>query len=283
MEAAMTYKTIMTILREPAAVPRLIPSAAALARDFDAHLEVLCVGIDEVQLGYYFAGADAVVQQTTLEHARKRAEETADAAEAACAKEGIRWDVRGVVAQFGAVGELVAETARFSDLVILSAPYASEGGTEDEAILEAALFTGQSPVLVLPETGLPADFGARSVIGWNEGTEALSAVRAALPLLQRAEVCSIAVIDPQPRSPGRAEPGRSLSTMLDRHGVTAEIALLPKTRPRVADVLAEHVADTGASLLVTGAYGHSRFRQAILGGATRDLLGGSGVPVLMAH
>lgn len=279
----MTYKTIMTILHAPEAAPELVPQAAALARSFDAHLEILCLGIDEVQMGYYFAGADAVLQQTTLDLARKRAEDTAEAAETAAAREGVRYNVNGVVAQFGALGDLVAETARFSDLVVLPAPYAAGGGADDEAILEAALFTGQCPVLVVPEGGLPEDFGKRAVIGWNEGTEALAAVRAALPLLQKAESCSIAVIDPPSRSPSRAEPGRRLSTMLDRHGVNASIALLPKTHPKIADVLAEHSADTGASWLVTGAYGHSRFRQAILGGATRDLLSGAKQAILMAH
>ena len=279
----MSYKTIMTILREPEAAPRLVSQASALARSFDAHLDILCLGIDEVQMGYYFAGAEAVLQQTTIDMARDRAEKTAEAAETAAAREGVRYDVNGVVAQFGALGDLVADTARFADLVVLPAPYAESGGTEDEAILEAALFPGQCPVLVLPDGELPEDFGKRAVIGWNEGTEALAAVRAALPLLRKAESCSIAIIDPPSRSPSQAEPGRRLSTMLDRHGVKASIALLPKTHPRVADVLAEHAADTGANWLVTGAYGHSRFRQAILGGATRDLLGGAKHAILMAH
>lgn len=279
----MGYKTVMAILGDPAAAQQLIPPAAALARDFDAHLDVLCLGVDAVQMGYYFAGADAVVQQATLDQARKRAEAAAEAAEAAAAAEGVRFSVRGVVAQFGALSEVVAETARYADLVVLPQPYREDAASEDEAILEAALFAGRVPVLVLPDAGLPEGFGGRAVLGWNGGGEALAAARGALPLLQRAESCSIAVVNPPTRGADSAEPGRSLCTMLDRHGVAAEIALLPKTHPNVADVLADHVADRDATLLVAGAYSHSRLREAILGGATRALLSGSRVPVLMAH
>ncbi|MGB0440252.1 MAG: universal stress protein, partial [Paracoccaceae bacterium] len=70
---------------------------------------------------------------------------------------------------------------------------------------------------------------------------------------------------------------------LVRHGVRAEIDVLSKTLPRVADVLLRHATDTSADLLVMGGYGHSRFREAVLGGATRHMLQQATLPVLMAH
>jgi hypothetical protein len=60
--------------------------------------------------------------------------------------------------------------------------------------------------------------------------------------------------------------------MLSRHGANVEVCLLPQTLPRVSEVIARHVEDIDADLLVMGAYGHSRFREAILGGATRNML-----------
>jgi nucleotide-binding universal stress UspA family protein len=71
--------------------------------------------------------------------------------------------------------------------------------------------------------------------------------------------------------------------MLSRHGVSCEIDVLSKSLNRVSDVLNRHITDTGADLLVMGAYGHSRFREAILGGATRNMLEHATVPVFMAH
>ncbi len=59
--------------------------------------------------------------------------------------------------------------------------------------------------------------------------------------------------------------------------------MLAKSLPKVSEVIARHVADIDADLLVMGAYGHSRFREAILGGATRAMLEQAQVPVLMAR
>ena len=74
-----------------------------------------------------------------------------------------------------------------------------------------------------------------------------------------------------------------LSQMLARHGVKCEIDVLSKSMTRVSDILNRHASDTESDLIVMGAYGHSRFREAILGGATRNMLEQSSVPVFLAH
>jgi len=93
----------------------------------------------------------------------------------------------------------------------------------------------------------------------------------------------VAIVNPPPHSPERSDPGGMLTQMLARHGVRAEVAVLAQTLPRVSDVLARHMADCDASLLVMGAYGHSRLREAILGGVTRRMLEHATLPVLMAR
>ena len=279
----MAYKTLLTILHSEEPAEMLISSAGKLARQMNAHLDILCLGIDQVQVGYYFAGADSMLQQSSIDQARERASDVTAKAEELAAREDIRYTVRGVVAQFGALADVIAQVARYADLVILPSPYGAETSTEDEAILESALFSGQASVLVMPDSGLPADFAKRVVVGWNDGTEALNAVRAAIPLLQQAEQTNIAIINPPPRGPDQSGPGRSLCMMLDRHGVKTEVTSLPKNMPRVSDILLSHANDRDASLVVMGAYGHSRFRQAIMGGATRDMLQNAHLPVFMSH
>ncbi|MEZ5756087.1 MAG: universal stress protein, partial [Paracoccaceae bacterium] len=148
----------------------------------------------------------------------------------------------------------------------------------------AALFEGQAPVLILPETGAGhAAAPRRIVIAWNQSAEAMVAVRKALPMLKQADMVNIAVIDPPQHGAERSDPGGMLCQMLVRHGVKAEVSVLARTLPRISEVLARHVRDMNADLLVMGAYGHSRFREAILGGATRNMLEQAEVPVLMAH
>ena len=91
------------------------------------------------------------------------------------------------------------------------------------------------------------------------------------------------MIDPPKHGPDRSDPGGMLSQMLARHGVSCEIDVLSKTMARVSDVLNRHASDTETDMIVMGAYGHSRFREAILGGATRNMLEQSAVPVFLAH
>jgi nucleotide-binding universal stress UspA family protein len=109
------------------------------------------------------------------------------------------------------------------------------------------------------------------------------ATRQALPLLKGADKVNITVIDPPTQGEERSDPGGMLCQMLVRHGVHAEVSVLARSLPRVSDVLARHIWDQNADMLVMGAYGHSRFREAILGGATRNMLEKAEVPVLMAH
>ncbi len=279
----MSLKTLLSVIVDVDSARPQIEAAATLARRHDAHLDILALGIDEVQVGYYFAGADTVLQETSMAMAREAAEARRKAADDAAEAEGVRFTSQAAVAQIGVLNDVVAQAARFADLVIVPQPYGEGAPADAEAVLEAALFAGTAPTLVLPPAGLPDGFPRRAVIGWNEGTEALRAVRGALPLLRDCKTTTVAIVAPPMRGPEQGEPGQRLCTMLDRHGVRAEIALLPKAMPRIADILSRQVNDLDADLLVAGAYGHSRFREALLGGATRDLLAHATVPLLMAH
>lgn len=280
----MAYKSLTTIISSPDEARSALPSAAHLAVALDAHLDVLALGIDRTQLGYSYLGSGAVLMQVAMERAEQDARESETAAKALLSAEAVdlRWSLESAVAQVGAVGELVAQRARFADLLVLPRPYGKGRGGEAEAVLESALFEGQAPVLVLPDSA-DMKLPERVVIGWNQSREAMVAVRRALPFLKRAGLVNIAVIDPPQHCPERSDPGGMLCQMLVRHGVKAEVSVLARSMPRISDVLNRHVRDMNADLLVMGAYGHSRFREAILGGATRNMLEQAEVPVLMAH
>ena len=279
----MSYKSILTIVTDPAAAGSQLETAIAVARRQDAHLDVLCLGVDRTQTGYYYAGATAFVQQEVLDRAQQDAREVEAAVKARLGVEDIRWGADTLVVQIGAIATVVGLRARFADLVVMGQPYGKGRGQELEAVVEAALFEGQVPVMIVPDGYTGAGAAARVVIAWNQSNEAMSAVRKALPALKAAKLVDITVIDPPAHGPERSDPGGQLSQMLARHGVHAEVSVLAKTMPRVSDVLNRHVRDTNADMIVMGAYGHSRFREAILGGATRNMLELAEVPVLMAH
>ena len=279
----MAYKTILTIVTDVAQSRGQIDSAVAIARAEDAHLEVLCLGVDRTQTGYYYAGATAFVQQEVLDRAQEEARETERAMRERLGAEDLRWSAEAVVAQIGAIATVVGLRARFADLVVMGHPYGKSRGQEIEAAVEAALFEGQSPVLIVPDGQVVTLAARRVVVAWNQSNEAMNAIRKALPLLKAADLSDITVIDPPAHGPERSDPGGQLSQWLARHGVKVEVSVLAKTLPRISDVINRHVRDTSAELVVMGAYGHSRFREAILGGATRNMLEQAEVPVLMAH
>jgi len=279
----MAYKSLLTILTAGDPMAATLDAAVQLARREEAHLDVFCLGVDRTQTGYYYVGAMALIQLETLEHAQEEAKALADRARAHLESLDIRWGVEAAVAQVGGLSALVGLRARFADLVILPRPYGEGRGVEAEAILESALFDGQAPVLVLPPGGSVERIGRRVVVAWNQSAEALAAVRRALPILRAAEQVNVAIVDPPRHGPERSDPGGALSQMLARHGVRTEVSILARTLPRVSDVLARHMTDKGADLLVMGAYSHSRFAESILGGTTRNLLEQAGVPVFLAR
>jgi nucleotide-binding universal stress UspA family protein len=282
-EAVMHFKTILTVVTDQDLLPSTLAHAATVAEAYGAHLTALCFGVDRTQTGYYYAGANAMVLQETLTRANSDAEALAAAATETLSKFNVLSSVDHGVAQLADIGRHVAARARFCDLVVLPQPYGDKKGIEMEPVVEGALFDGQVPVLVVPDSLEPTPIPKRVVIGWNESNEAMRAVRSALPLLERAGEVHVVVIDPPRHGPNRSDPGGMLSEFLSRHGVKAEIDVLAKTMPRVSDVLMRHVADFGADMVVMGAYGHSRLREAILGGATRNMLEQVGGSVFMAH
>jgi len=62
-----------------------------------------------------------------------------------------------------------------------------------------------------------------------------------------------------------------------------EVEHLAAIKGDVASTILSHAADVGADFIVMGGYGHSRLREFILGGVTRDILRSMTVPALMAH
>ncbi len=279
----MDYKSLLCVLtdRDIAATP--LAHAIACANAQDAHLDVLSLGVDRSQAGYFYAGADAMMMQEMLLRAHTESDEIQEDVEKALKNAGIRWGCDTGVAQLADLGRHVAARARFSDLVILPKPYGKGHGSELEPTLEAALFEGQAPVLMVPDNSVPMATPKTISIGWNESAEALVATRAALPFLKSADLVHVVVIDPPTHGPNRSDPGGLLSQFLSRHGVSVEVDVLSKTQPRVSDVLLRHATDTKTDMIVMGAYGHSRFREAILGGATRNMLEQADIPVFLAH
>jgi nucleotide-binding universal stress UspA family protein len=140
-------------------------------------------------------------------------------------------------------------------------------------------------VLLVPYAGRFESVGERVLVAWNGSREAARAVHDALPFLSRAAHVTIAAAATT-FTPAQSQAScNDLAAMLARHGATlVDIARFDgHTAESTGDALLSHAADGAYDLLVMGAYGHARFQELVLGGATRSILSAMTLPVLMSH
>jgi nucleotide-binding universal stress UspA family protein len=182
----------------------------------------------------------------------------------------------------GEVAELVMLHARYADLAIIGQRSEHTGSVSDyyPSIAEEVVLGAGRPVLVVPYIGSPATVGKRVLVAWNGSREAARALNDALPILERAEHVTVLVIDAD--GAGRT-PGADIAAHLARHGVRAEASHVPSGGIGIGDALLSRAADLACDLIVMGAYGHSRVREFVMGGASRHMFDHMTVPVLMAH
>jgi nucleotide-binding universal stress UspA family protein len=175
-----------------------------------------------------------------------------------------------------------SEMARRYDLsVVMQSDY--ENGVNNDALIEATLFESGRPVIIVPYTqkeGLKLD---RIVCCWDGSRAAARAINDALPLLQKARAVELFIVANEKTGNEREIRGVEIGSHLARHGIKIEVEIMPAADIDVANVILSHVADCSANMIVMGGYGHSRFREFILGGATRGVLTTMTVPVFISH
>lgn len=169
--------------------------------------------------------------------------------------------------------------ARSVDLVVLPQNDSDTYGGTRAFVDEVVLGCGR-PVLLVPHGGAPVGFGEHVLVAWNGSRESTGAVHDALPLLRNARRVVLAAAD------GSGQQATDLDAIiahLGRHGVAAETRRLHASGGAAGDALLGLAAETGADLLLMGAWGHSRLREMVLGGVTAHVSRHSTLPVLMAH
>jgi nucleotide-binding universal stress UspA family protein len=185
----------------------------------------------------------------------------------------------------GDIEEMIAEHARFADLLMLGQFDTENPQTISAFLLPAKVVFGASvPILVIPNNGRFDDVGRHPLVAWDGSREAARAIQDAMPLLQAAERVSVLAIDPL-RQGHMHEGARTpaLVAHLGRHGIRAEATEASVGREGVTKDLLAHAGLLGADLLVMGAYGHSRTWEFLVGGTTQDLLEKTSIPVLMSR
>jgi nucleotide-binding universal stress UspA family protein len=254
--------------------------ATSIAEAFDAHIAGVAFAYDPVITPTVMDGVSAAWIDTQREESRNAAQAAIDKFEAHAKRSLLSAENRLIEASLGAAASLLGRIARRFDLVVV-------GQTDpdlrapDSLFIEAALFESGRPVMVVPyirTEGLKLD---RVLVCWDAGRNAARAIADATPFLAKSKAIEIVTIS----AAGSYDelPGADIGEHLARHDLKVDVKRLVAADLDVADTILSHAADSGADLIVMGGYGHSRFREFVLGGATRGILNSMTVPVLMSH
>jgi nucleotide-binding universal stress UspA family protein len=181
----------------------------------------------------------------------------------------------------GNVVEHLIERSQLADLVIVSQPMGATRRTNRQpmAIVGDLVIHAPCPVLMVPQGCATMTLNGPVMIAWNGSAEAAHAMRLSLPLLRRAT--SVHLVEVSDDLPG-------ISTLdackfLARHGLTVDVHEWPAKGRRISVALQHAAAELSANYLVMGAYGHSRLRETVLGGVTKELIASANLPLLMVH
>ena len=275
----MTIKTILVHLADDERHKTRLEVAMDLARRYQAHVMALFIATP-VGTPAEITGRGASLVQ--IAEATEIAHEKAVPLEAEFRERCKHDRVSGTwLVEEGDHLELLGRHAHCADLAIVS--QTDPGHLEDRMMLQLpdhlTLVAG-CPVLVIPHAGEVGHLGRRVVIAWKSTPAAVRAIRGALPFLKEAEKVEILTVGDKG---GVSVPAEEVADFLARHRVKAEAHSEPSGEGQIGEAILVHGRAFGADLLVMGAYGHSRLRELILGGATRHVMTHMTTPVLMSH
>jgi hypothetical protein len=277
-------KDILVPITNTAGDANAVAAAIALAAHEKAHLNVLEFvnlpipsadpwGNGDFQLGEIYTKC------------RIEAETDAVAWRERLAKESNSSEVRVVDCFFTESASMAAHHAHCSDIIVMTM---ATGVLGDANIIgdffTALLLESGRPVLLVP-SGFVWRSAKHAVIAWRPTRETARALHDAMSLLRDAVSVDVLEVDVEGDDRcDRPPPGGDPVIHLCRHGLKAQSFCCQSRGGSVASALIKHAQDSGADLLVAGGYGHSRFREWALGGATRELLSGAcSIPILFSH
>ncbi|RAO78115.1 universal stress protein [Dyella jiangningensis] len=180
------------------------------------------------------------------------------------------------------IAQTMRQLGAWHDLIVIERDMVDDTIAFD--VLGEALLTCRTPCLLLPPSWQGPVRAERVALTWNGSIESARAMHAALPFVHGAGDVVLLdgeapTYDDDPQHAPRFDP----AVYLANHGIKTRVRRVHATPGEAGVALLREVEGARSDLLVMGAYGHSRVRERVLGGATRHVLQHVNVPVLMQH
>ncbi len=260
--------------------PLRVQTAIGLAKKHNAHLTALYVVTHPEIPPFVQAGISAEIIEAQISSAIENGQSILDNFEKSASAEEIEFETRLVE---GAMVDTLIDQGRYFDLLVVG-----QYDPEDDSLFaiddmpDRLIMSAGRPVLVVPYAGKFPVIGNKVIVAWDASRQATRAVNDSMAVLEEARQVDVLSVNPADNGLGDA-PGADICLHLARHGINATSQHITTTDINAADMLLSRAADSGADLVVMGAYGHARWREIALGGFTRHMLAHMTVPVLMSN
>ena len=271
---------LVTLTSYPEPTPvSVVEDAVSIAAVLGAHIAALSCEMHVQLPGHFISGSTVGLPGIVAGEAgksRRNAQDLLAAFDAAAEKSGVSRESILQKCKTFEVADMLVEYARLRDLTILPQ-------SDDRWYAEAVIFGSGKPALVLPQSprSRPFELGT-IVVAWDFSRAAARAVSDAIPLLEKAKKVRVVTVLNEKHLDNKHS-AEELSKNLSRHGIDVVLDRVDARGRPIGEVLEAYVASHASDMLVMGAYGHSRFRELVLGGATKSLLSKPPLPILFSH
>jgi len=282
----MSFKDVLVALTtypEPTpvgAVDDAVDFAATLGAKISAIACEVKISAPSSPLGNYLLDIPAMVA-AEIKKSATNAQQLLATFQNAAEKRGIFQERISEQCLTSEVPDVFIEYARLRDLTIVPVP---EGDYIDQWYAESIIFGSGRPTVILPHTRKRTKAFALDtvIVAWDFSRPATRAIADAMTILEKAKRVCVLIVTKEKAIDSRRS-GPELAKYLARHSVDVVLDEVDAKGRGIGDVFEAHVTYRNADLLVMGAYGHSRIREFILGGATKRMLSRPPLPIFLSH
>jgi nucleotide-binding universal stress UspA family protein len=278
----MTIKNILVSYNGTESSDSALKLALKMAAKYSAHLTgIISYGPSRIRTALGPWVTPELIGQIETAEADRRGEVAKKFREKCAEAEAARPGKVHFLDLGGDADESLMEAGRYYDIIVMgqydSDPETSHLTPHPDSV---ALRSGR-PVLVVPIGYETEVLGERAVLGWDGGRSAARALSDAMAILESKSMVTILTIGENEAA--KRKEGRDVVAHLARHGVMTDWKNVPRNGGTIGRIILDMCDEKEAGILVMGAYEHSKFSEDILGGATKEVLKNTRIPVLMSH